>query len=587
MGKKHDRLYVSATEHSGVHGAHGAFHGRTAGGGGALVSTGEDGGTRVLPFDTCALSLQPFKDPVLDRRDGTCFERTRLVPWLKVYGINPVSGEPLRPVGDGNLVGVRFWRNEQGEYHCPITFKVFNQNSHIVVIIPGRAAALEEDDDTSARQVDCNVFSYEAVDKLNIKAKFWRELLNDRPFGQDDIVTIQDPLHRDRLNRDMSQFYYLRKAMDVPDPDNVKEAPSVNLKVLGGAARLLDQVSPAVQAPEKRATPKHLQSNISTGRTAASLTSTATPVSTKAERAIYDPLEVMFEDFREGRAFPSSASAAKEGQVHPAKTYVRLLTSLGDLNLELHSDKVPKTVWNFVTLSKQYYNGIPFHRNIPGFMIQGGSNPEGSGRGGRSGFKDGAPFEDELTGRAKELDGHARRGVVSMANSGPNSNKSQFFMTYGPTKHLDGKHTVFGQVVGGFDILDRMESFPTHSKDNRPHAPGILLHGVEILINPFEKYEERMRRRQDREEAVQAGKTAHTTAREKKEEDRLTWLGTELTQPHQSKQSPLLEQRNGPRPIIGRYLKKEPVEKDDLESDQARKKFKVNGSGAFGDFSNW
>ena len=119
-------------------------------------------------------------------------------------------------------------------------------------------------------------------------------------------------------------------------------------------------------------------------------------------------------------------------------------TSRGPIKIELYPDKAPLTVANFVNLAKRgFYDGLNFHRVIPDFMIQGGC-PEGSGRGG-PGYR----FEDETTNGVRH-----ERGVLSMANAGPNTNGSQFFITHVPTPWLDGKHTVFGKVVEGLDVVD-------------------------------------------------------------------------------------------------------------------------------------
>ncbi|WP_025917088.1 peptidylprolyl isomerase [Herminiimonas sp. CN] len=117
-------------------------------------------------------------------------------------------------------------------------------------------------------------------------------------------------------------------------------------------------------------------------------------------------------------------------------------TSKGTINLNLFADQTPVTVASFVNLANRgYYDGLKFHRVIANFMIQGGC-PQGSGMGGP-----GYDFEDEF---CRELR-HDKAGILSMANSGPASNGSQFFITHGPTPHLDGKHTVFGAVVGSAD----------------------------------------------------------------------------------------------------------------------------------------
>jgi peptidyl-prolyl cis-trans isomerase B (cyclophilin B) len=122
-------------------------------------------------------------------------------------------------------------------------------------------------------------------------------------------------------------------------------------------------------------------------------------------------------------------------------------TDRGPINVELYPDKAPLTVANFVNLAKRgFYDGLNFHRVIPDFMIQGGC-PQGTGTGG-PGYK----FEDEAGNGV----GH-ERGVLSMANAGPNTNGSQFFITHVATPWLDGKHTVFGKVVGGLDAVDAVK----------------------------------------------------------------------------------------------------------------------------------
>ena len=120
-------------------------------------------------------------------------------------------------------------------------------------------------------------------------------------------------------------------------------------------------------------------------------------------------------------------------------------TSRGPIQVELYPDKAPLTVANFVNLAKHgFYDGLIFHRVIPDFMIQGG-DPTGTGRGG-PGYR----FADEFDGNPLRHE----RGVLSMANAGPGTNGSQFFITHGPQPHLDGRHTVFGKVTKGIDVVD-------------------------------------------------------------------------------------------------------------------------------------
>ncbi len=149
-------------------------------------------------------------------------------------------------------------------------------------------------------------------------------------------------------------------------------------------------------------------------------------------------------------------NAPPEMQIDTHKTYKLMIeTNRGSMELELYSEHAPKTVNNFVFLAKEgYYDGVVFHRVISNFMIQGG-DPTGTGRGG-PGYK----FEDEVAGNPLKHE----RGVISMANAGPNTNGSQFFITHSPQSHLDGKHTVFGRVVTGLDVVDAIEQGDTMVK---------------------------------------------------------------------------------------------------------------------------
>lgn len=136
-------------------------------------------------------------------------------------------------------------------------------------------------------------------------------------------------------------------------------------------------------------------------------------------------------------------------QVDTDRSYqVTIETNRGNIELELYAEHAPITVNNFVFLARDgFYDGVGFHRVIANFMIQGG-DPTGTGRGG-PGYR----FEDECSGNPLRHE----RGVISMANAGPNTNGSQFFITHGPQPHLDGRHTVFGKVIAGMDVVDAIE----------------------------------------------------------------------------------------------------------------------------------
>lgn len=148
----------------------------------------------------------------------------------------------------------------------------------------------------------------------------------------------------------------------------------------------------------------------------------------------------------ESRGSKKRWSNAPEMQIDENAVYEATIeTEQGIIVLELYPEHAPQTVNNFVFLSREgFYDGVVFHRVIPHFMIQGG-DPTGTGRGG-PGYK----FADEVKSNPLTHE----TGVISMANAGPNTNGSQFFITHGPQPHLDGKHTVFGRVVQGQDIVD-------------------------------------------------------------------------------------------------------------------------------------
>ena len=151
-------------------------------------------------------------------------------------------------------------------------------------------------------------------------------------------------------------------------------------------------------------------------------------------------------------------------------TQATMHTNHGAIAVELFDEDAPKTVENFTKLAKDgFYDGVTFHRVIPDFMIQGG-DPTGSGMGGP-----GYTFEDEFN------DHKVVRGALAMANAGPNTNGSQFFVvTAEATPWLDGKHTVFGQVTQGMDVVDKISSVDTDSSD-KPREP-VVIERVELPV---------------------------------------------------------------------------------------------------------
>lgn len=148
----------------------------------------------------------------------------------------------------------------------------------------------------------------------------------------------------------------------------------------------------------------------------------------------------------------------------------KFTTNLGNFTVSLFGDKAPKTVSNFITLAKDgFYNGLIFHRVIDNFMIQGG-DPEGTGQGGP-----GYQFEDEFV---SSLD-FSKAGKLAMANSGPNTNGSQFFITVAPTTWLNNKHTIFGEVIEGMDVVVKISKVQKDQND-KP-LTSVTIESIEIL----------------------------------------------------------------------------------------------------------
>jgi cyclophilin family peptidyl-prolyl cis-trans isomerase len=164
---------------------------------------------------------------------------------------------------------------------------------------------------------------------------------------------------------------------------------------------------------------------------------------------------IMFVGYAQNKKEQTKTVKKDEGK----KTFAVIKTNMGNIELELFSKDAPKTVENFVTLAKKgYYKGIIFHRVIKGFMIQGG-DPTGTGRGGESAW--GGKFNDEIV-PGLVFD---KEGILAMANAGPNTNGSQFFITLAPQPHLNGGYSIFGKVIKGMDVVKAIGSVKTGAAD--------------------------------------------------------------------------------------------------------------------------
>jgi cyclophilin family peptidyl-prolyl cis-trans isomerase len=166
---------------------------------------------------------------------------------------------------------------------------------------------------------------------------------------------------------------------------------------------------------------------------------------------------------------PKQWSKAPDLAIDIRKKYTAVIhTDNGDIKVKLFADKVPMTANNFVFLARQgFYDGTIFHRVINDFMVQGG-DPTGTGRGG-PGYK----FKDEFDTSLR----HDKPGMLSMANAGPGTNGSQFFITHVPTPWLDNKHSIFGQVIEGMDVVNSIKP----RDPNNVNAPAVHIKSIEII----------------------------------------------------------------------------------------------------------
>ncbi|CAD5113220.1 DgyrCDS2403 [Dimorphilus gyrociliatus] len=516
MGKKQhqkDKLYLTATEWANEWG------GKKK----QAISTE----FKRLPYYCCSLSMQPFENPYCTT-DGVVYDLLNIMPFLKQYGMNPVSGVKMTAK---DLVKLNFHKNKDDKFHCPVTFKIFNENSHIVAVKPTG-----------------NVYLMEAIDKLNIKPSNWRDLLSDEPFTRKDVITIQDPSDLTKFN--YSMYFHVKKGIKAEEKNDYKSNPLYNLKSINPETRdSLKELGDAYQAPDStkmsegdkfgdrsKKADKVNAALYSTGRVAASLTSTVMGVETQQEFAVVDEDIIRYQRIKK-------------------KAYLRITTNLGNLNIELHSDLVPKTCENFLKHCKSgYYDNTIFHRSIRNFMIQGG-DPTGKGTGGDSIWN--KPFPDEFHPKLK----HSGRGILSMANSGENSNKSQFFITFRSATGLNGKHTVFGRVVGGLDVIDKMEKIETDKRDKPKEEIKFLK--AEIFVDPYEDADDEIRNERE--------------SLKPKEEEKKT----------EKKSEP---KRKVYKSGVGKYINpavlKHKVVGEEAESSSAAKKSKVVGKSSFNNFNS-
>ncbi|KAJ0982133.1 hypothetical protein J5N97_010388 [Dioscorea zingiberensis] len=511
MGKKQhskDRMFITKTEWA------------TEWGGAKPKDTSVP--FKRLPFYCCSLTFVPFENPVCTA-DGSVFDLMSIISYIKKHGKHPVTGAPLK---EDDLISLIFHKNSEGEFHCPVLDKVFTEFTHIVAV-----------------KTTGNVFCYEAIKELNIKTKNWRELLTDEPFTKDDLVTIQNPNALD--TKVLLDFDHVKNSLKLDDEDlkKMNEDPTYNINISGDLKQMLQELGTekaketalhgggGSKARNERAAAlaailsarSRIKDDSKSSGNEKSRPSQSFSIVDAASASVYgrsaaaakaasgDKTAARIAMHMAGERMPVNAKLVKSRYTTGAasrsftstaydpvttnefeyvkveknpkkKGYVQLHTTHGDLNLELHCDITPRTCENFITLCERgYYDGVAFHRSIRNFMIQGG-DPTGTGKGGESIW--GKPFKDELNSKLV----HSGRGIVSMANSGPHTNGSQFFILYKSANHLNNKHTVFGTVVGGLTALAAMEKVPVDD-DDRP-LEEIKILNCKVFVNPYTDEEE-------------------------------------------------------------------------------------------------
>lgn len=478
---------------------------------------------KKLPFYCCSLSFVPFNDPVC-LQDGTIFDIVNILPYIKKFKKNPITGMPLKT---SELIKLNFIKNEEGEYHCPITFKPFTENSKIIAI-----------------KETGNVYSYEAYDSLNKKVKNYKDLLNNEQFDPKNVIILQDPNNINQTNVNDYDFIKKKENLDfirhgqedfydksenfvnlsstyqsiidnyqenateeqiqrqhvlnmINNKQNIEEEDERTRKIkleCEDYEKILEKLEHEILGSSSNLTVDLQSCNLRKNFRISSSCYLFYLKKNKNEKVVYH------DRFTEGKAAGSFTSTSLNANynnkyrmltddelrnkiIYPIvkskelKGYVRLNTNLGFLNLMIHCDLVPKTSENFLELSESgYFNNVQFHRLVKSFVLQGG-DPTGTGSGGTSYF--GKAFEDEFSAKLT----HKDRGTLSMANSGANTNSSQFFITLKATPHLDNRHSVFGEVVGNLKVLDDLENVGSDKK-GKPNIEIKIL-SMEVFTNPF------------------------------------------------------------------------------------------------------
>ncbi len=588
---------------------------------------------RPLPFDCCALTLTPFTNPVcciiqsddkskgsnevdlLNKKKinyGIIFENSEITPYLLKHKTNPLTGKPM---SSQNLITLSIDSTEDGNkqtWQCPIMNKPFLNHTKIVAVrIKGSNRA--------------NVYSYEAFQTLNLKNKNYIDLIDGTKFHPTKDAIILNDVNDGALVklRDINNFVHLNTLRENHQQqqrnggkDGKSGSNNVNLSV--SAKRIMDklQSKQQKQKEEEEKNKKRKQQEQSgnendeegdykkmkiltsdlgitytKGKTSGSFTSTALSSASLSST----------NDIREATEEEILSSLFATMKKRKQKAFVRMYTNLGNMDIELQADIAPRTCMNFIGLvEKKWYDGTFFHRLIRNFMVQGGGSSTSS-KGGKKkkrktsdGQADedeqsiwGGAFQDEFDQRLK----HIGPGVVSMANAGKDSNKCQFFITFKSAPHLDNKHSVFGKVVKGLDVLKLIEDVPCDKTNDRPledlYIEKIVLFGDNPVADAEAIEKKKILKRMQERERTSLERKESALGKSKGKVN-----STFATKQSSSNNKEVLV------PRVGQYLKK--LKKTKTEDDQKKDNSDSNSfptppsrlppapkKTTFGDFSGW
>lgn len=536
--RQKEKQYQSATEHKAN------SHLRAGG----KRGTG-NGQERRLPFHCCALTLTPYQHPVCTS-NGIVFENTALLPFLLAHRKDPVTGEP-RTTRD--VITLNMDKDDEGQWQCPILTKPFSDHTKIVAIRHGNEA---------------NVYSWQAYQELNLKTKNMEDLISGEKFTKKDVLVLNDP-DDEELNkaRDINNFHHVLHARSLADskPEtNVRRsvtATRVMEKLAASKKRVASASDCAGEVKKPRITSEMVTgARMTSGMTSGSLTSSSMNISSTSESREATQEEILQAQF----------IVMKKRK---RKGYATLHTNMGDIGLELHCDIAPRACANFLGLSEMgKYNGSKFHRLIPSFMIQGGKgDPDDSLWGD--------PFADEFDDRLT----HDEEGILSMANSGPRTNKRQFFLTFAPAPHLNRKHSIFGRVIQGKSLLREMKKIPTDKKDRPIH--DISITGITVLVNPAKEAEELERAR------IEKLISQHSSDVQSRE---ALSLGKNSIQAKADRPPTSSSSRDDIAPAVGKYLPQRQILSSARGSTNVEGVVEKAGrlppppnKSTFGDFSGW